>query len=258
MGWFRSAEHLALELAPTAWTVAGAERTRERGLRLKAVASFDPQSASLSEEIRHCRLRDRLPFDATLVMWPAATDPGVATLDSRSRVAVSLPKARVIRERIAPFVRAGGRAKDVVLPHEAAGRLVRLAGWTSASVMILEPTSACLAIADGTEVVGAYLHWPELPVAETDAARLLARYQFAARLVPHLRGWAANGAGTAMAVCGRFPDLRASMVPIVEELDREVEVLDADWLGLSVREAGDPAEVAGSQLAWAVAGAGVR
>lgn len=226
-----------------------AERPRGDAVRLLACATFDAHEAS-AEDIRSFRTHERLPSDAIVTLWPQPGDPGVAQIDGRAHGAVALPKARVIRDRVAPFIRAGGRVRDVLLPHEAVLRLATLAGWRSALVIVLEPEMACLALANSRGVVASYLAWEPLPVVENETARLLARYQFAARLVPHLRGFAADA--ERIAVCGAFRHVRSAIVPVVEELDREVDVLDAELVG-DVGEPVEPGEASGKQLAWAVA-----
>jgi hypothetical protein len=48
------------------------------------------------------------------------------------------------------------------------------------------------------------------------------------------------------------------MVPVVEELDREVDVLDAALVGEAGDDSAEPNEISGRQLAWAVAARGPR
>ena len=252
MGWLASPLHLAVERAPASWTLVAAERAGDRAPRFVVAASFADAPASLSEEIRRFRVREHLPSSATLVLWPELGDAGVVALDSRASGVVTLPKARVIRQRVEPFVRAGGRVTEVLLPHEAALRLAGLAGWSSACVLLMQPSVACLAVIDGRAVRASYLGWLPPQPTSTETAKLLARYQLAARLMPYLREWAGQAPQARMAVCGRFPDLRAAMVPIVEELDREVDVLDAGLVP-DFRDEIDPDETSGRQLAWAAA-----
>lgn len=253
MTWLGTRVHLAVERSPTAWTLVAAERSSDRVPRCVTGTSIEAEPASVSEDLRQFRVRERLPSEATLVLWPEAGDAGVATLDARVDGVVSLPKAKVMRQRVAPFVRAGGQVREVLLPHEAAGRLAALAAWPSACVLLLQPTAACLAVVEGESVQASYLSWVPDPAAVGESQRLLGRYQFAARLMPHLIAWAGRAPDARMAVCGRFPDLRSAMVPIVEELDREVDVLDASLLGQSADDAADPSEVSARQLAWALA-----
>lgn len=253
MAWLESPLHAAAELEPSVWTMVAAECRRGHAPRFRAGASFDPAGASLSEDIRHLRVRHHLPLDASVILWPLPGDDGVTALDDRSDRRVVLPKARVIRERVARFVKAGERVTEVWLPHEAVARLVRLAGWDSACVCVLQPDAACLVAVDGERVEAKYLAWVPPAAAETDAARLLTRYQFAARLMPYVREIAGLLPEARMAVCGRYPDLRSAMVPLVEELDREVDVLDAGLVGQASGDAPEPGEASGWQLAWAAA-----
>ncbi len=164
----------------------------------------------------------------------------------------------MIRQRVAPFVQAGGRVREVLLPHEAIGRLVALAGWPSACVLSMLTSMACLAVVQDDFIQSAYLAWAPTSAVRGDADRLLARYQLAARMMPHLRRWLASAPDAHVAVCGDFPDLRSAMVPIVEELDREVDVLDAALVGQAWDDRAEPNEIAGRQLAWAVAAGGAR
>lgn len=216
----------------------------------------DDVVANLAERIREFRTRERLPSRASAVLWPEPNDAGVVALDARGRSAVALPKARVIRDRLAPLVRGGANVREILLPHEAAARLVRLAGWSSACVLMMEPTAACVAVIAPQGAEATYLHWSPLTPAATESARLLDRYQFAARLAPHLGVFAVQGRAMRVVVCGRFPDLRSAMVPIVEELDREVDVLDAGLVGDAEPADADPDEICGRQLAWAAAAGG--
>jgi hypothetical protein len=255
VAWLESPVSVAAELEPSAWTVVAADHRRGATPRYVAAASFDPSAASLSEDIRQLRVAHRLPLDAAVILWPHATDAGVTPLDARATSSVSLPKARVIRERVAPFVRAGERVTDVLLPHEAVVRMAAMAGWPTACVLVLQSQLACLVEVDGSLAAATYLWW-DVPAAGADvseSARLLARYQFAARLVPYVRPMVARLPDARIAVCGRFPGLRTAMVPLVEELDREVDVLDAELPGRGPGEAFEPDETAARQLAWAVA-----
>jgi hypothetical protein len=253
VAWLRSSVRLAVECAPTSWTLVSAEHSRDRAPRLVAAESFDDGPASLTEKLRQFRVREHLPSEAVLVLWPVPGDDGVAALDSRSRGAVTLPKAKVIRDRVAPFVRAGGQVRDVLLPHEAAVRLVSHARWTSTCLLLMQATVACLAVIEEERVQASYLSWEPMRPVESESGRLLARYQFAARLVPYVREWVGVAPEARVAVCGRFPDLRSMMVPIVEELDREVDVLDATLVGQPQDEITDRSEISGCQLAWALA-----
>lgn len=245
--------HLAAELGPSTWTAMAVERLRDCAPRMVAAASFDVMSTSLMDEFRQFRVREHLTSQAAVVLWPEPGDPGVAAFDFQSRGRVSLPKARVIRERVAPFVRSGGQVSDVLLPHEAVVRLAALAGWPSAFVLVMQPPVACLAVVAAGAVDATYVSWEPVPASSAnDAARLLARYQFASRLMPYLRARAGEVPEARMAVCGRYPDLRSAMVPIVEELDREVDVLDSALAGESGPDSADPAEISARQLVWAV------
>lgn len=255
MSWLESSISVAAELEPSALTLVAADHQRGSTPRCIAAASFDPASASLSDDIRDLRVAHRLPLDAAVVLWPHATDAGVTPLDARAASGVVVPKARVIRERVARFVRAGERVTDVLLPHEAVVRMVAMAGWRAACVLVLQTQIACVVAVEGAAAEATYLHW-DPPAAATDAAesaRLLARYRFAARLVPYVRPLAARLPEARMVVCGRYPGLRTAMVPLVEELDRELDVLDAELLGRGSGDVFEPDATAAQQLAWAVA-----
>ncbi len=252
MTWLDSPVRLAVEREPSSWTLVAAKRTRHAGAQAVAAATF-ADTGTVQDEIRRFRVYEQLPFDASLIYWPEPGDRGVATLDMRLGGGVVLPKAHVIRQRVAPFVRGGGRVREVLLPHEAVGRLVHLAGWSSACVLVMHASGACLAVAHSGTLRASYLTWPAPPPAGNDAERLLARYQLAARLVPHLREWADSAPAARVAVCGSFPDLRSAMMPIVEELDREIDVLDAFLVGRSGDETADPNDISRRQLAWAAA-----
>lgn len=259
MSWLGSSRYLAVDRGPAAWTLVAAERSKSRAPQLIASAtltagSSEPTSAAFIEQIRQARLREKLPTRAAVVLWPEPADAGVIALDAPGRGQVTLPKAKVIRQRMSPFIRAGGQVREILLPHEAASRLVALAGWPSACVLVIEPGAACVVLVEaGAAVAASYLAWSPESVDASEATRLLARYQFAARLVPHLREFTGQAEAARLVVCGRFPDLRSAMVPIVEELDRELDVLDAALIGRPVAEGIGPDETCGQQLAWVVA-----
>ena len=254
MLWWGARLHLAIECSPVEWTCVVAKHRRGQGPELATTATFDASSPVLSQKLRQWRLSERVPSGAGLVLWPEPGDHGVVSIDERPRGVVSLPKARVIRERMAPFVKAGGHVREVLLPHEAAAHLAERAGWSSACVIVMAPSMACAVVIDGGGVQASYVTWTSTPDAGTESQRLLARYQFAARLVPHVRVAANQVPSAPVAVCGRYPDLRSAMVPMVEEFDRELEVLDGALVGLvSDATLADPDDVCGQQLAWSVA-----
>jgi hypothetical protein len=243
---------VAAELAPTAWAFAAAERRQDGALRFIAARSTGATGAALADDIRAFRRTAKLPMDVSTILWPRADDQGVAPIESRDWAQVSVPKARELRERVALLVRAGGRVSGVWLPHECFGRLVTSRGLTTACVIVAHPGMTCVGFVMDGAVRARYLSSAApRDTFDSEAARLLARYQHIASLAPHVRELGGAESGVRVLVSGHLPDLRAAMVPLVEELDHEIDVLDADLAGApNALETADADEIAGLQLAW--------
>ena len=255
MSFLSTPVQVAAELAPTVWTFAAAERKRQGPVRLVASRAIGATGAALGDDIRAFRRASKLPMDVSVILWPLAGDDGVAPIESRDASAVTVPAARVLRERVAPLVRAGGLVTAVYLPHECFTGLAAARGLTSACVIVAHPGMTCVGFVMDGMVRARYLSSAApRETFESEAARLLARYQLIASLAPHVRELGGAGSGVRVLVAGSLPDLRAAMVPLVEELDHEIDVLDADLPGAGqALEAADADEIAGTQLAWTLA-----
>lgn len=253
MFWLRTPVRVAVERGPATWALAAADHRRGPDVPPELCAAtlltMAPEAQTIEPQLRAARLSGRLPSGAAAIVWPIAGDAAASDLDVRPRSAAPLPKANVLRHRLAPFVRAGGRVRSLVWPHEAAAGVAASHGWTSACLAVLHDGAACLVTSDDAGTRSRYLSWARTAEPAGEQGRLLERFQLASRLAPHLREWLAAHPADVVAVCGALPDLRPRMVPLVEELDREIEVLDAGLPGVG----GDVPEAAALQLAWAVA-----
>lgn len=247
---------VAAELAPTVWTFAAAERTRDGAAKFAGTRSIGATGAALGDDIRAFRRSAKLPMDVSVILWPHADDAGVAPIESRDAGTVRVPPARVLRERVAPLVRAGGLVTGVWMPHECFVSLAESRGAASACVIVAHPGMTCVGFVMDGAVRARYLS-SALPreTFDSEAARLLARYQHIASLAPHVRELGGAGPGVRVLVAGHLADLRASMVPLVEELDHEIDVLDTDLPGAAsgALDATDANDIAGAQLAWSLA-----
>lgn len=253
MFWLRTPVRVAVERGPATWALAAADHRRGPDmppeLRTPTVLTAQAEATSLEPRLREARVAGRLPAGAAAIVWPLAGDAAASDLDARPRSAAPLPKANVLRHRLAPFVRAGGRVRSLVWPHEAAALVAASHGWTSSCLVVLHDGAACLVTSDETGTRARYLSWARSPEPVDEQRRILERFQLASRLAPHLREWLAAQPAAVVAVCGALPDLRPRMVPLVEELDREIDVLDVGLPGT----VGEVAEAAALQLTWAVA-----
>lgn len=256
MEWLSPPVRVAAELGPAVWTFAAAERTRDTAPRLVASRAIHAAGAALGDDIRAFRRSAKLPLDVSVILWPQTGDRGVVPIESRDASEVVVPNARVIRERVAPLVRAGGLVTDVWLPHECLTALVAGRGLASACVIVAHPGMTCVGFVRGGAVRARYLSSILPPASfEKESERLLARYQHISMLAPHVRDLGGAAEGVRVLVTGSLPALRAAMVPLVEELDHEIDVLDADLPGggSPTLDQADADEIAGLQLAWALA-----
>lgn len=262
MAWLKTPVRVAAELAPAVWTFAAAERRRGLAPRLVGARAIAATGAALVDDVRAFRRAAKLPMDVRVILWPHEGDAGVGPIESRDAAAVEVPKARVIRDRVAPLVRAGGLVAEVLLPHECLARVAATRELSSACVIVAHAGLTCIGVVSGSAVQARYLRSAPPPASfASESARLLARYQHIALLAPHVRDMGGAAAGMRVLVAGTLPGLRGAMVPLVEELDHEIDVLDADLPSAApsaadhpgVVEALDADEIAGLQLAWAVA-----
>ena len=260
MDWLSAPVRVAAELAPTVWTFAAAERQRSgasssRGgaARLVAARAIGASGAALEDDIRAFRRAAKLPMEVGVVLWPLPGDEGVSPIESRHAADVRVPNARVLRDRVSHLVRAGGLVTGVWLPHECFAALAAARGESTACVIIAHPGMTCVGFVMDGHVRARYLSSPVAPERfERESERLLARYQHIASLAPHVRELGGAAAGVRVLVAGHLPALRAAMVPLVEELDHEIDVLDAEvpaWAPTTL-EADD---ISGLQLAWTLA-----
>jgi hypothetical protein len=202
--------------------------TSEQGddLRVSAAATLDPAEFqgidAFTAALEQTRRSLKLPRSCRAVVWglpDGATrkDPGVAPL-------------------IEPLTRAGFKVKRVVTPCNALGALARLRTSRTGDAMcwlgINRNGVAIVVIRPGKLLYSHSFAWNSNVGASGSQARLLQRYSLVAFLAPEVRRAiaAAKQKGAVVegiVTCGNLPDLRALTMPLIEELDIEVETLDS-------------------------------
>ncbi|HEY3884269.1 MAG TPA: hypothetical protein VGL62_03605, partial [Vicinamibacterales bacterium] len=215
-------------------TCAIARTNARRGaVAVSAVETLDPRafpgSDALAKGLRQARRSLKLPRRARVVLWGMPDganrkDPAVAPL-------------------LAPLVQAGFRIERVVSPCNALGALSRLRtprpNGATCWLAINRTGVAIIAVRPGRLLYSRFFEWDSTVGATGSQARLLQRYSLVAFLAPEVRRAmnAAREQGTpigAIVTCGNLPDLRSLTMPLIEELDVEVETLDS-FEGLAVK-----------------------
>ena len=239
-------------------TCALALTSVKRGdVHLWAADTLDPAAFpgldAFTTAVRQTRRRLKLPRRCRAVVWglpDGATrrDPAVAPL-------------------IEPLTKAGFRVARVVTPCNALGALARLRVSRSGGAMcwlgINRDGVAIVVIRPGKLLYSHSFAWDSSVGASGSQARLLQRYSLVAFLAPEVRRAIASARqkGTTVdgiVTCGNLPDLRSLTMPLIEELDVEVETLDS-LEGLVVApDAADRLSEAASSIRLACAGAVAR
>jgi hypothetical protein len=143
----------------------------------------------------------------------------------------------VARAALAPLVEAGFAIDSVMSPPEALAQLARQRprplGRAAAAWLSLNCHAAAIAIVfDGQLLFSRVFDW-NYRAPGSVREELLQRYSLVAHLAPELRhGFDVvrkqHGVSVdAVVTCGDLPDLRSLTMPLIEELDMEVETLDS-------------------------------
>src|SRR4029453_8025118 len=216
-----------IELGPDSCVLAGI-RTSRSGADIVALHMVEPavwptHDVALAEMLRGVRKTKKFPKGARVVAWCLPED---ATIDAVTRAAMR------------PLVDAGFRIDRVVTPPQAlailASTRVRSGAQNSVVWLALNMHGAAIAIVRGAELLfGRTFQWAYNPYVLETKAQLLQRYSLIAHLAPEVRhGIAAVRASHGISVdaavtCGDLPELRSLTMPLIEELDLEVETLDS-------------------------------
>jgi hypothetical protein len=217
-----------IELGPDRSLLVGVRTTRS-GAEVVALHIVEPDDwpahdVAFVELLRNVRKSKRFPRDARVVAWGLPDD---ATDDSIARAALR------------PIVDAGFRIDRVLTPPQALAMIARTRrkpGVQNAAVawLSLNMHGAAIAIVRDSELLFARtFQWTYNPHLLEGKAQLLQRYSLIAHLEPEVRrGIAAVRASHGVKVdtavtCGDLPELRSLTMPLIEELDLEVETLDS-------------------------------
>jgi hypothetical protein len=189
----------------------------------------------LVDNLRRAR-RSGFPKHAAVVAW-----------DVHESASATDPHTRAV---IAPLAEAGFAVDTVVSPTDAlcalAKRRQKIAGREGEVWLALNRRHVAMAIVeDGRLLYSRRFDWHYSPGA-TQRAELLQRYSLIAHLAPEVRHGidvvsAEHGTRVnAIVTCGDLPDLRSLTMPLIEELDIEVETLDTlDGIVIDGATAGD-------------------
>ena len=219
-----------IELGPDTCVLAGVRTTRSGSeivaLHTIEAAAWPAQDVVLADMLREVRTSKKFPKRARVVAWGMPEDPAS---DAVSRAAMR------------PLVDAGFRVERVVTPAQALALLaaMRVKPGVQAGVvwLALNMHGVAIAIVRGGELLFARsFQWTYNPHLLNSKAQLLQRYSLIAHLAPEVRrGIAAVRASHGLRVdaavtCGDLPELRSLTMPLIEELDLEVETLDSPEL----------------------------
>ena len=177
---------------------------------------------ALAETLRTIRRSERLPRRARVVNWLA--DPGAPVASGAA------PALRALRS-------AGFRVRAVLSPVQALTATaisMRRPGGGATAWLALNTTGAAVVIVNGAELLFSQsLGWRFDMGATGLREQLLQRYSLVSHISPVLAYGIAtvdrtHGLGVETAVtCGNIPDLRSLTMPLIEEMDLEVEILDS-------------------------------
>ncbi len=217
-----------IELGPNTCLLAGvrpigAGSAEVFALRRMVGLEWRADSSALTDSLQTTLQGNGFPRHATVVAWNTAED----AIDRLSPSDV-----------VAPIEAAGFHVVSVLTPTEALTRLaaVRRRGAPAEAIawLALNTHGAAIAIVRDTELLfSRTFSWTFNADLPTVKAQLLQRYLLIAHLAPELsRGIAlvrdARDLPVELAItCGDLPDLRSLTMPLIEELDLEVETLDS-------------------------------
>jgi hypothetical protein len=201
---------------------SGAGTADVMALHTIETGAWPTMEVALVEVLRGLRRRKGFPRNARIVAWGLHDDPA-------GNAAVALQR---------PMAAAGFRIESVITPPQALALLAasrpRHTGEDAVAWLALNMQGAAIAIVhDGELLFARTFEWSYDTRVMTGKAQLLQRYSLVAQLAPEVhRGIAAVRAGRGISVeaavtCGDLPDLRSLTMPLIEELDLEVETLDS-------------------------------
>ncbi len=214
----------AIELSGDACVLVAA-RVRGAAVHVERIEILDPSAypgeGALSAALSGSRRTLDLPKRARVVLWGL-----------RDGASVDEPS---VRERLTPLADAGFRIDRVVSPQNALAALARLRNPKpeSATIWLAIDRSAVAVVSarPGELLYSHAFQWNSSVGATGSQARLLQRYSLVAFLAPEVRRAIAaarerGGRVDTVITCGTLPDLRSLTMPLIEELDVEVETLD--------------------------------
>ena len=178
----------------------------------------------IAQSLSTIRETERLPSHACVVAWE---------FDN-----TDTPEQTIRGDVLGSIGAAGFQVDSVLTPSRALLRLAMTRRRTSPDVAVawlaINKCGAAIAIVRGTELLfERTIRWNYKPDLKTGKAQALQRYLLVAHLAPELSHGidlvrAEYGLPVDLAVtCGDLPDLRSLTMPLIEELDLEVETLDS-------------------------------
>lgn len=204
-------------------------RTSVRGseIRLTAAEILDPAAFpgidAFTLAVRQTRTSLRLPRKCRVVVWGLP--------DGASR------RDAVVKPLIAPLTAAGFRIDRVVSPCNALAALARRMKTSRGQgstcwIAINRGGVAIVVVRPGKLLYSHSFAWDSSVGSSGSQARLLQRYSLVAFLAPEIKRAMAESLkyGTpvdAVVTCGNLPELRSLTMPLIEEVDVEVETLDS-------------------------------
>jgi hypothetical protein len=216
-----------IELGPDSCLLAAVRHGRDGGAEIFALHRLDgsewpPDDRLRGDSLRTIRRGDGFPRRASVVVWSTPAE----TIEEETRA-----------QAIGAIEAAGFHVGSVLTPPEALAQLAaawhRGASSEAVAWLALNTHGAAIAIVrNGDLLFSRTFPWAYKTGLPTSKAQLLQRYLLIAHLAPELsRGIAAvrdtHGVSVGLVVtCGDLPELRSLTMPLIEELDLEVETLD--------------------------------
>ena len=212
----------SIELAENMGTVIGAT---VRGMRVtvNAIERFDRRAApglgGFTRALQQAKGMLDLPRRARVVLWD-----GRVTAEPDASPAIQ------------PITAAGFQVERVVSPCDALAALARTHHPRPEATLLWLAINtshvAIVAIQPGRLFYSRAFAWDSAASAIGSHATLLQRYSLVAFLAPEVRramraAGVEGGTVDGIVTCGDLPDLRSLTMPLIEELDVEVETLDS-------------------------------